>query len=93
MSEQTLHILIIDNNRLRASIIEDGLRDGGSVRVTVLEQDRAGILVSAAGSCSPGRCLPCDPDGRSKQLNRPATDWQVCALGGPRADECLTLYR
>jgi len=38
MSEQTLHILIIDNNRLRASIIEDGLRDGGSVRVTVLDE-------------------------------------------------------
>lgn len=37
MSEQALHILIIDNNRLRASIIEDGLREGACVRVTVLD--------------------------------------------------------
>mgnify|MGYP001553761248 FL=1 len=36
MSEQALHILIIDNNQLRASIIEDGLREGARVRVTVL---------------------------------------------------------
>jgi two-component system, response regulator / RNA-binding antiterminator len=38
MSEQALHILIIDNNRLRASIIEDGLREGARVRVTVLDE-------------------------------------------------------
>ena len=38
MAGQTLHILIIDNNRLRASIIEEGLSDGGRVRVTVLDE-------------------------------------------------------
>ncbi|KUO62662.1 MAG: two-component system response regulator [Alphaproteobacteria bacterium BRH_c36] len=36
MSEQPLHILIIDENRIRASIIEDGLSGPGDVRVTVL---------------------------------------------------------
>lgn len=36
MAEQSLHILIIDENRIRASIIEDGLREAGDVRVTVV---------------------------------------------------------
>ncbi len=38
MADQTLHVLIIDDNRLRASIIEDGLSSGGQIRVTVLEE-------------------------------------------------------
>lgn len=36
MSDKPVHILVIDANRIRASIIEDGLREAGSVRVTVL---------------------------------------------------------
>lgn len=38
MADQTLHVLIIDDNRLRASIIEDGLSSGGHIRVTVLDE-------------------------------------------------------
>ena len=36
MPVQDLSILIIDENRLRASIIEDGLREAGHERVTVI---------------------------------------------------------
>lgn len=36
MSATELSILIIDENRIRASIIEDGLREAGHSRVTVL---------------------------------------------------------
>ena len=36
MAEPALHILIIDADRIRASVIEEGLRDGGHTRVTVL---------------------------------------------------------
>ncbi len=43
MSETALHILVIDNNRVRASIIEDGLREAGHVRVTVID-DFKGIV-------------------------------------------------
>jgi response regulator NasT len=38
----TLSILIIDENRLRAAVIEDGLRDAGYTKLTVLH-DIAGI--------------------------------------------------
>lgn len=38
MAEKSLHILIIDENRIRASIIEDGLSGAGNVRVTVLAE-------------------------------------------------------
>lgn len=38
MSDRPLHILIIDENRLRASILEDGLSGAGDVRVTVLDE-------------------------------------------------------
>jgi two-component system, response regulator / RNA-binding antiterminator len=37
MSETALHILVIDTNRIRASIIEAGLREAGHNRVTVLD--------------------------------------------------------
>ncbi|MGD9803927.1 MAG: ANTAR domain-containing response regulator [Hyphomicrobiaceae bacterium] len=37
MAMPTLNILVIDANRIRASIIEEGLREGGGVRVTVLD--------------------------------------------------------
>jgi two-component system, response regulator / RNA-binding antiterminator len=40
--ETTLSILIIDENRLRAAVIEDGLRDAGYVNLTILH-DVAGI--------------------------------------------------
>ena len=36
MSASELSILIIDENRIRASIIEDGLREAGHMRVVVL---------------------------------------------------------
>ncbi len=37
MSERALHILVIDADRIRASIIEEGLREAGHLRVTVLD--------------------------------------------------------
>ncbi|MDR3475148.1 MAG: ANTAR domain-containing protein [Devosia sp.] len=37
MQKHQLSVLIIDENRIRASIIEDGLRDAGHERVTVLQ--------------------------------------------------------
>jgi len=37
MSEKPLHILVIDANRLRASVIEDGLREAGHAKVTLLD--------------------------------------------------------
>lgn len=40
--ETTLSILIIDENRLRAAVIEDGLRDAGYSRLTVVH-DVSGI--------------------------------------------------
>ncbi len=38
MSERPLHILVIDNNRIRASIIEEGLSEAGQIHVTVLDE-------------------------------------------------------
>jgi response regulator NasT len=37
MPENPLHVLVIDANRIRASIIEEGLREAGPCRVTILE--------------------------------------------------------
>lgn len=36
MSDRALHVLVIDANSIRASIIEEGLRAGARMRVTVL---------------------------------------------------------
>lgn len=36
--ETTLSILIIDENRLRAAVIEDGLRDAGYTKLTVIHE-------------------------------------------------------
>lgn len=36
MLPKSVHVLVIDANRMRASIIEDGLREAAGVRVTVL---------------------------------------------------------
>lgn len=38
MADGPLHVLIIDANSLRASIIEDGLSEGGRVRVSVVTE-------------------------------------------------------
>ena len=38
MQQRDLSILIIDENRIRASIIEEGLREAGHLRVTVLHE-------------------------------------------------------
>jgi len=37
MADKPLHIMIIDPNRVRASIIEDGLREAGHVSVSVID--------------------------------------------------------
>ena len=42
MNSEPLSVLVIDENRIRASIIEDGLRSAGLVRVTVFH-DMTGI--------------------------------------------------
>lgn len=36
MNPSSLNVLVIDENRIRASVIEDGLRDAGYVRVTII---------------------------------------------------------
>jgi len=36
MSEHSLHILVVDQNVVRASILEEGLREAGYARVTVV---------------------------------------------------------
>ncbi len=41
MAEAPLHILVIDENRIRAAIIEAGLREAGHDRVTVLSETTA----------------------------------------------------
>lgn len=64
MSEQPLHILIIDENRIRASIIEDGLSGAGDVRVTVLA-DTAQLL---------RRIVEIDPDVIFIDLENPNRD-------------------
>jgi len=38
MNERPLHILVIDENRIRASIIEEGLREGGGVEVVLIHE-------------------------------------------------------
>jgi response regulator NasT len=40
MSRRDLSILIVDDNRLRASVIEEGLREAGHETVTVLQSSR-----------------------------------------------------
>ena len=36
MKPSSLNVLVIDENRIRASVIEDGLRDAGYVQVTII---------------------------------------------------------
>lgn len=39
MPDKQLHVLVIDDDRIRASIIEEGLREAGRARVTVLDDN------------------------------------------------------
>lgn len=38
MADTPLKVLVVDENRLRASIIEEGLREAGGVRVTIVSE-------------------------------------------------------
>lgn len=64
MTEQPLHILIIDANRIRAAIIEEGLADAGNVRVTILT-DTAELV---------RRIVEIDPDVIFMDLENPNRD-------------------
>jgi response regulator NasT len=64
MAEPALHILIIDADRIRASIFEEGLRDGGHIRVTVLT-DTSQIV---------RRVVEIDPDVIVIDLENPSRD-------------------
>ncbi len=64
MADRPLHILIIDENRIRASIIEDGLGGAGDVRVTIL--DETGQLLR--------RIVEIDPDVVFIDLENPNRD-------------------
>lgn len=59
-----LHILVIDANRIRASIIEEGLRADGDVRVTILS-DVNGLM---------RRIVELDPDVVVIDLESPSRD-------------------
>lgn len=64
MSATELSILIIDENRIRASIIEDGLREAGHSRVTVLHDvNQVGRTIQAS-----------DPDVIVIDLENPQRD-------------------
>jgi response regulator NasT len=64
MAEPALHILVIDADRIRASIIEEGLREAGHTRVTVL--DDMNLLVR--------RVVEIDPDVIVIDLENPSRD-------------------
>jgi response regulator NasT len=64
MAETALHILVIDADRIRASIIEEGLREAGHTRVTVL--DDMNRLVR--------RVVEIDPDVIVIDLENPSRD-------------------
>jgi two-component system, response regulator / RNA-binding antiterminator len=64
MAQPALNILVIDANRIRASIIEEGLRETGGVRVTVLD-DVNGLM---------RRIVEIDPDVVVIDLESPNRD-------------------
>lgn len=64
MAEAALHILIIDADRIRASIIEEGLQDGGHTRVTVLTETSQIVR----------RVVEIDPDVIVIDLENPSRD-------------------
>ena len=64
MAEPLLHILVIDADRIRASIIEEGLREAGNSRVTVLD-DMSRLM---------RRIVEVDPDVNFIDLENPNRD-------------------
>lgn len=64
MAEPPLHILVIDEDRVRASIIEDGLRHAAGTRVTVID-DMAQLM---------RRIVELDPDVIVINLANPNRD-------------------
>lgn len=74
-ADKPLHILVIDPNRIRASIIEDGLREAGHDRVTVL----------GASSELMRRIVEIDPDVIFIDLGNPNRDQLEHMLAVSRA--------
>ena len=64
MSEHSLHILVVDQNVVRASILEEGLREAGYARVTVV-RDMQNLLK---------RIEEADPDVICIDLENPNRD-------------------
>ena len=64
MSEQSLHILVVDQNVMRASVLEEGLREAGYARVTVV-RDMQNLLK---------RIEEADPDVICIDLENPNRD-------------------
>jgi two-component system, response regulator / RNA-binding antiterminator len=64
MSEHSLHILVVDQNVVRASILEEGLREAGFTRVTVV-RDMQNLLK---------RIEEADPDVICIDLENPNRD-------------------
>lgn len=64
MADKPLHILVIDANRLRASIIEDGLREAGHASVSLLEDTSEALR----------RIVEIDPDVIFIDLENPNRD-------------------
>jgi len=64
MSERALHILVIDANHIRASIIEEGLKEAGHVRVTIVDEAK-GLM---------RRIVELDPDVIVIDLESPNRD-------------------
>lgn len=64
MAEPALHILIIDADRIRASVIEEGLKEGGHTRVTVLTDTSQLVR----------RVVEIDPDVIVIDLENPSRD-------------------
>jgi response regulator NasT len=64
MAEQALSVLIVDNDRIRAAIIEAGLREAGVVHVTIID-DINGIV---------RRITDIDPDVIVIDLENPRRD-------------------
>jgi response regulator NasT len=64
MKPSSLNVLVIDENRIRASVIEDGLRDAGYARVTIIA-DMTGLA---------RRIVEIDPDVIVIDLENPNRD-------------------
>lgn len=64
MSDRGLHILVIDADRIRASVIEEGLREAGHTRVSVLD-DLTGSM---------RRIVELDPDVIVVDIENPNRD-------------------